>query len=227
MNGIERETFLLHAETAEHRARVAASEKIIKDCLSSSVRPYVAYSGGKDSTAVLHMVLRQKPGVMVWHWDYGPEFVPREYERESVDIARWMGASNIRLDSTPDQVRGGDNGSWWRSFAGHIKGLREEGFDLVFLGVRGEESGKRRRRLSAGRPGIGIVRECCPLADWSWMDVWAYIVSHGLRYHRVYDLYAPLLGWDKARFASFYDNTLDKIGMPNVDGVLLPGFKHV
>ena len=57
--------------------------------------------------------------------------------------------------------------------------------------------------------------------------MWAYIVSHNLKYCSHYDLYAPVIGWDQTRFATFFDPEFEHIGASNVDGVLLPEFKNI
>jgi hypothetical protein len=51
--------------------------------------------------------------------------------------------------------------------------------------------------------------------------------TNNVPYHSHYDRYGPLLGYDKARFATFYDSEMDRFGAGNVDGVLMPHFKHV
>jgi 3'-phosphoadenosine 5'-phosphosulfate sulfotransferase (PAPS reductase)/FAD synthetase len=71
-----------------------------------------------------------------------------------------------------------------------------------------------------------MFREFWPLQDWTYMDVWAYIISNNLSYPSVYDKYAELDGWDKVRFHSFFDPSMDKFGRSNVDGVLLWKFKN-
>lgn len=41
---------------------------------------------------------------------------------------------------------------------------------------------------SWGRGEVSVTWYCMPIARWSLSDVWAYIASRGLRYHRAYDV---------------------------------------
>jgi predicted phosphoadenosine phosphosulfate sulfurtransferase len=53
----ERETFLLHAETDEYRTRIALARDNIRETFARYLRPYIAFSGGKDSLIMLHLEL--------------------------------------------------------------------------------------------------------------------------------------------------------------------------
>ena len=60
------------------------------------------------------------------------------------------------------------------------------------------------------------------------MDVWAYIVSNGMHYLSIYDKYAKVLGWDKARFTMLFSRGLMHMGGSYyVDGVLFPEFRNL
>lgn len=58
------------------------------------------------------------------------------------------------------------------------------------------------------------------MAQWTWQDVWAHIVRNSLPYVSVYDDVAELVGYERARFASFFDRDLYHLGTENVDNVL-------
>lgn len=53
-----------------HRKRVETARQVITVALARAKRPYVAFSGGKDSTC-MHLVLQLAPGITVFRWDYG------------------------------------------------------------------------------------------------------------------------------------------------------------
>lgn len=216
------------AESEEHREQVERTEDIIANALAKHNKPYVAYSGGKDSTCMLHLVLQQKPDIMVLHWGYGPYYIPRWLEAEFIKNARRIGARNIRVETSPEYLRLKRKAVnvLGREYMGKlIPRLAAEGYDLVFVGLRKEESLKRRRRIT-NRRSITEIEECWPLADWTWKDVWAYIFGHNLPYAGVYDLYAPVVGWDRARLTTFFDPEFDKLGASNLDGVLMWKFRH-
>jgi len=217
------------AEMDEHKKKVEESRDIIRKALQRNKKPYVAFSGGKDSTCVLHLVMEQKPNVLVLHWDYGPYYIPRWLEAEFINNAKKIGAKNIRVETSPEYKRLGRRAVnvLGREYLGKlVPKLKEEGYDLAFVGLRREESLKRRRRINREQ-SIGVILECWPIADWSWKDVWAHIFSNNLPYASVYDLYAPVVGWDKTRLTTFFDPEFDKLGASNLDGVLMWRFRHV
>ncbi|MGB9835033.1 MAG: phosphoadenosine phosphosulfate reductase family protein [bacterium] len=217
------------AQTESHQNAVRNSREIISQALSVHSRPYIAYSGGKDSTCMLHLVLKQAPDIMVLHWDYGPYYIPRDLEREFIRNARIIGARNIRVESSPAyrKLKRHAINVLGREYLGRlVPQLVQEGYDLAFVGLRKEESPKRRRRINSGR-SITAIEEVWPLADWTWKDVWAYIFANQLPYPSVYDTYGPVVGWDRVRLTTFFDPEFDKLGASNVDGVLSWRFHHL
>ncbi len=217
------------AGTEEHQEKVREAKNIIKAALAHHKKPYVAFSGGKDSTCVLHLVLQQYPDVLVLHWDYGPYYIPRWLEEEFIDNAKKMGAKNIRVETSEEYSRLGRNAInvlGQEYIAGLIPSLKQEGYDLSFVGLRKQESVKRKLRIT-NKSDLSEVSECWPVQNWSWQDVWAYIFSNVIPYASVYDVYAPVVGWDKVRLTTFFDPEFDKFGSSNIDGVLLWRFKNL
>lgn len=214
------------ADTNEHKAKVKEANRIIARALATHQKPYVAFSGGKDSTCLLHLVLQHKPDVMVFHWDYGPYLMPRPAEQEAIEIAKKLGAQNIIVDTSEQYKSRQDTGIWYKEFFGRVtKYLLEENYDLAFIGIRKEESVSRRLRIQEGH-SLTRIKECWPIQNWTWRDVWAYIFANNVPYHSVYDMYAPVVGWDKARFVTFFDPEFEKFGNPNLDGVLMWRWRH-
>jgi 3'-phosphoadenosine 5'-phosphosulfate sulfotransferase (PAPS reductase)/FAD synthetase len=222
-----RQTFTAWAHEPEHLARVRDAQRAIAHALAGARRPLVSFSGGKDSTALLHLVLAIDPVVEVLHWDYGPVFVPRPVEQEILAIARRLGARTIRVETSPLYERLGRRA---RNVLGrHLIGrllprLQREGYDVCFVGLREEESLKRRRRMRAGRC-LGPLRECWPLAAWTWTDVWAYLVSRELPYLSLYDQVAPLVGYAQARWTTLHDPEFRHLAGAT-DGVLWWRWRH-
>jgi 3'-phosphoadenosine 5'-phosphosulfate sulfotransferase (PAPS reductase)/FAD synthetase len=195
---------------------------MIAVALKESRKPYVAYSGGKDSTAMLHLIIQQKPDIMVLHWDYGRAFVPLPVFKAIIAIARENGAKNLRIETSPLYAKLGRNAT--NVMGKHLLGrlipqLASEGYDLTFIGLRKQESLKRKQRISAGR-SLSSIKECWPLADWSWLDVWGYIVTNDVPYLWLYDSRAELVGYDKARFTTLFDPEFADLGGESVDNVL-------
>jgi 3'-phosphoadenosine 5'-phosphosulfate sulfotransferase (PAPS reductase)/FAD synthetase len=226
-----RETFVAWAATAEHAARVRGAQAIIARTLREARWPYIAYSGGKDSTVLTALVLKQAPSVLVLHWDYGRAFIPAPVYEEILRNLHALGAKHVRVETSPAYARLGRDarnvlGRDCLGPGGLVTRLREEGYDRVFVALREEESLKRRRRMRAER-SHGAIPECWPLRAWTWLDVWAYIVAHRLPYLSLYDTRCALLGYDRARFTTLFDKEFDHLGAVTVDGVLHWRYRNV
>lgn len=194
------------AETEEHRARVKEAREIIFQALMES-NPYLAFSGGKDSTVLLHLVAQQSPAILVVTYQLGsqPSKIVSEYSAIAKQIARnyelWLPGSNFWVMGTADLAR--------------------RGYNAVFVGLRAEEAIGRRNRIRAGR-SITCHREYWPLQNWRWQDVWAYITANTVPYLSYYDLYAPVVGYNRLRFSGFFGaKFLSQFGKGNLDGVLM------
>jgi len=197
-----RRTFAAWAQTPGYRRKCWQAHRRIKAALATAGKPYAAWSGGKDSTVMLDLVLCQRPGIAVYR-SRGRH--PRAVERELAVIAEALGIRNLILE--PE-----------RSMGTHAAIWRERGYDLVFVGLRAEESCGRRGRI--GRGESIMIRESWPLQDWTWMDVWAYIVEHDIPYPSVYDREAPLVGYERARFGHLFDERMHPYGTESVHNVL-------
>jgi len=227
MKHIWYETFKLWSETKEYKDKVEESRRVISNAFTRYKNPYVAYSGGKDSIAMLHLVLQQKPEIDIWHFDHGKALMPREIEREIIHNAKLLGAKNLIIKTSKQLGKESarwDYKIWYNSFFGILNSVtNERGWDGVFLGLRQEESAKRKRKTKEFFSG----NECYPLARWSWKDVWSYIVSNNLPYPSVYDRYAEVFGYDRARLVTFFDKEFEYLGAPYVDGILMPEFRYI
>ena len=184
----------LRVEQATHRIRLA---------LRRATRPYIAFSGGKDSTTVLALVHAVDPAIpAIWSDDEleMPETVAL-MERLRYAIA---GPFRIVAGHT---THAGWFTSWhdapyWREplpDTEAIPGLMDdwatgEGYDLTILGLRGDESKVRAAFLSeAGatyRRRTGLA--CNPIWDWDHETVWRFIEATGADYNAAYDRYRAL-----------------------------------
>lgn len=219
----QRKTFLLWAKTTEHQDRVQKSLETIKHYVEKG-KCMVAFSGGKDSTAMLHIALQVDPEIEVYHWNHGSQLMPTEIENEIVNNAKLIGAKNLILQGSPllEKPNARSNYKvWYLVFWNTLHRERKNrGWEYQFVGLREEEGCKRRAKIKEQPKG-----EVYPIADWKWLDVWAYIVSHNLPYSKVYDKYAKLLGYDKARLVTFFDMEFEKFGSPYLDGFLMPKYR--
>lgn len=185
------------------RDRCARALYDIRVALRRSRRPYIAFSGGKDSTALLLLVHAADPAIpLMWADD----------ELEFPESLALMERTLHRFGSQFRIVQGGTiHGGWfrpwceppyWREPLPAMEWIgrpmdewaRDAGFDLTFLGLRADESkGRAKHLLSAGpiyRRRNGLV--CCPLWDWNEAHVWDLIRAAGADYNAAYDRYEEL-----------------------------------
>jgi 3'-phosphoadenosine 5'-phosphosulfate sulfotransferase (PAPS reductase)/FAD synthetase len=198
MRSEDRERFLLWSRLGLHRRRVARAEAIVREALERMKNPYVAWSTGKDSTVVLDLVRRFKPDVPVVYLDAHcgyPETYELidEYRKDGVNVILWncepflktLKDEGITVDSLVERR------TMETTVRIPVLELMEHyGFDGVFMGLRAEESvGRRKMARSKGMlfKKKNGTWSCNPILWFMYDDVWAYIVSRGLKYNRLYD----------------------------------------
>lgn len=220
-----RETFLEWSKSDEFQAKVQQATEIIRNALTER-NVYSTFSGGKDSLVVSHMANLIKPGILVLHIDYGKYLIPRPIHKEIRKIAKEMNW-NFEIYAhpifrLPPERTIGVMGIVLSDLAKH---MQEKGYDGVFVGLRSAESTKRKQRIKT-EFSLTAIKEYYPVSNWSWLDIWAYIVSRELPYLWFYDRYAKVLGWENARFTTMFDPEFEKFGAPAVDGVLSPRWRR-
>ena len=196
----------MHTRHKDYQKRIRKAQQIIHDCYTQYENPYVSYSGGKDSTVIVHMALQEHPEANIWHWDYGNELMPRDYEKEAIANLKQMGAKNITINKRKGNKH--DTHSGYRQFFQQIINNKEKyGWDVGIVGVRQSES-KRRKQLYKH----DYFKDCCyPIRQLTVEDVWAYILEHKLPYHSTYELQGEYFGWENVRFVTFDDPEFKEI----------------
>ncbi len=207
----------LHRRSLAFRRAVDQARRVTEQALASATKPSVSCSGGKDSIDLAHLV-----GVLCGgkHAVVHSEKDDLDFPGEEAYVQRWASewGLDLRILRPPISPR-----AWLEQHAGGMSGMddvhgqlaalskacfypvmraADEGHDLVFLGLRAEES-RVRRILRARRgltydlkgyadahPGERQVR-CNPLADWRGIDVYAYAEEHGIELLPVY----RCIGW--------------------------------
>lgn len=174
---------LLYSKTNNFKKKVNEAKEIIKRSLKVSKKPYVAFSGGKDSTVIYNLV---------------KEFIP-EIKCIWSDDEWWLPETDEYIKSINNliQIRTNAIHTDWFKIKGDYDGLedyaKQNNYDLVYLGLRAEESKDRKlNRIIKGNL-YQVKKEelwhCCPINDWSWKDVWGFIYSNNLNYNKAYDKY--------------------------------------
>lgn len=175
MNDADKRAALLNAKLRPFARKVAAAEAIIAETIRTASPAFVAYSGGKDSTALLWLARRIMPDIeariLLW-----PESELLGNFADNIAAWRALGANIREVHLTRRH--------WTEKVAGKWEALNDAApARSVFIGLRAQESAVR--RLSLRRFGIFHERgdgrlRVCPLARWSTMDVASVIASNDL-----------------------------------------------
>jgi len=192
--------YLAHAQTASFNRRVEKSREIISDFLRRGLTTRVMWSGGKDSTAMLHLAYTLDEDIVATSEKDDMDFpgekgyvkhVAEKYQ-VSLDILEpegslWEGLGDV--DVTEDLHSRGTTFSD-EHFYSLLEAYHErQGVEGIMLGLRKHESGGRyANRLSRGHTyqkedGMWV---CCPIVDWTAKDVFAYLISRDVPILEVY-----------------------------------------
>lgn len=211
LNINEKNAFLLHAKLKNFQNKVRAAKEVISSALSEYTNPALSFSAGKDSIVLLD--LAQKCGFKgrLIFFKYGIcndietpkeniELLKRYADKfgleyhildclGEVDCWEMCGRFTLFPESEEEKrIFKLTNYDYAKQYAEFEK---RENIDLLFLGMRKKESRKREIMLNQK----GVIYEtktrravcCCPLANFSDEDIWAYIFSNELEYLHIYD----------------------------------------
>jgi len=189
----------LHMQLKGCCFRIRRAQEVISEALDKMQNPYIAFSTGKDSTVMAHMVWQQAPGIPAVYFDADCAFPESKemlarYEVAGKPIIRW---ACERFFDTLHRVGGPTSNACeaetMRStvYRPIQSLLAKYHFDGVFIGLRNEES-HGRHKLAQVRGQLFWQRrdrlwECLPVTYLTYEDVWAYIVSERVDYCTVYD----------------------------------------
>lgn len=201
-----RDTYLLHSESLSFQKKVKKSVEYVNRFLDLGVKCYGSVSGGKDSTAMMHLI----ESVSDYHPSIG--FVSVKDDMDFPGEMEYLRILKQEFGFVIDVLHPENN--LWEiahkhdftedihskgtafsddNFYGLLKEYqREHQYKGVFLGLRAEESNGR--RFNRAKNGLIYYNEdwhqlvCHPLADWTGMDVMAYLVSREVPILYVYFL---------------------------------------
>jgi len=180
------------------RVRGEPTKQVIRDFLARCRRPYLAWSGGKDSTLMLWFARQIRPDIEVIYldadsclpdgWEYMQRLVA-EWDinfrvvrtRPILDVLAEYGLDDPRIEERTMRATVYDP----------VRQLVAEGYDGGLIGIRAEES--RGRRLGGAHYGSLFwarqygMWEGWPMLWWRQADVWVYIDHHRIPYHPAYD----------------------------------------
>lgn len=220
MNDIERLQHELHAKLPAFQRKVDKAKQIIEEALRLCQGWIISFSGGIDSTVMLHLISlcdgwREKTDVR-WvddGWDYRESITFlndteklygfRLHRMRSVHNWReWcveMGRPDLGNDPQAYEHWGNPRNVWdggWNSHEEWLQTLQPYGGS--FIGMMASESRVRRLVLHNGNKPLYQVKaehdlwHCSPLAAWTKQDVFAYLITRHVPYNPVYDKFAEL-----------------------------------
>jgi 3'-phosphoadenosine 5'-phosphosulfate sulfotransferase (PAPS reductase)/FAD synthetase len=205
------ELALRHAATGDHRERVRQAQNHIRAMMGQCPDAYLTWSAGKDSTALVHLVLvvAQEQGhpyprilaikddcdypgeeAYLRHWAKAWGVEDRlDIRRPAESLQQWLALGGDMRDPS-DELHARGTPFSDQNFYNIIAAYdQERGCPGVYLGLRAMESKHRKLNL-ATRGEIYTKRTsqtvCQPIARWSGLDLFAYLFSRGIHPLHVY-----------------------------------------
>lgn len=190
-------TFAMHARTGSFQRAVDGAKRAAERALAKSRSPMLSYSGGKDSTAMTHLVAVEMgarvhvvsekddldyPGEEAYVAELAARWrLDIEIVRPPVSPTAWLLERRGALSAGED-VHSRSAGLSKACFYGVMEAANEK-HDLVMMGLRAEESGVRKTLRMARGLNYTLKsgqHRSIPLGDWTGMDVFAYLQLHGI-----------------------------------------------
>lgn len=207
----DRRAYLLHAKLDPYKRRVGAAIETARTALEVAKKPLLSFSAGKDSVVLLDIAVKAGFRGDLLFFKYGIT-TDIETPQENVDLLKYYATKCglkyhildclgevdcweqcgrfILFPETAKEKQIFDRTN--RDFSAKSEVFcRENGVDLQMIGMRKAESVRRKAVLNKKGPIYAVKsREsltCCPLANLSSEDIWAYIFSNDLKYLSIYD----------------------------------------
>lgn len=148
-------------------------------------RVLVAFSGGKDSQVCYHLC--KEAGIPFDAQLSITRFEPPEeieFVREHYPDVTFRRAYKMLL---VDEIAYRGLPNRWARWCCDCKHVKTDGYDIAIVGIRAEESPKRREtwRMFGQKPDRSWY--LCPCFDWTSEEVWAYLNSRNIPHCSLYD----------------------------------------
>lgn len=195
------ELYTTHASTSAYQRKVEKASVVIKEFLSHDIKSYGSISGGKDSTAMMHLINQIDPSISFVSekddMDFPNELDYMDSLRERYDLNLTIISPPVKLwDVVMDHNFMEDIHSKGTNFSDTyfyslLRNYQEQhGFKGVFLGLRaGESKGRKFNYMTNGAIYFNKSWQqtvCQPLAEWTAQDVFAYLFSNEIPILDVY-----------------------------------------
>lgn len=186
-------SFLAHSLTNLHKRRVESAHRLCSEWLEKCKNPSVAFSAGKDSTVLLHLVRTIFSDCQA-HFSH-PEYILNETQEllDATPNLNQYAYKNMHADfftAWVDHSELPDNVEWFNGKSS-AQWAREAGIDGIAVGIRAEENSYRKIAIRKYGSLFFVQKkqiwQCWAIHDWSVEDIWAYIFSKDVSYNRAYD----------------------------------------
>jgi 3'-phosphoadenosine 5'-phosphosulfate sulfotransferase (PAPS reductase)/FAD synthetase len=199
--GMKKMEWLLHSKTQSHKKKVSYSVRIIKEALSNQQRFGIQWSGGKDSTAMTHLINGIDSDIPIItqfdtaDWPEKKPYVERLSKKMGWDVIGVEPEFNVMermraKNPCHENVCAQSHSITIESFIEPLeRKFKEMGIVGRFWGLRNQESiGRRmnyRKRGALYKTKSGRV-VCTPIHAWLVEDVFAYLTAHGVEINPCY-----------------------------------------
>lgn len=168
----------MYAKLPFYKKKVLDAHFFIENALNEVDCPYVAFSFGKDSSVLLHMLMQHNPNIQaVFFSRIETNLTDRFQELNEWWVAKGANIRNVYFE----EVSVNNVGKAIIPIA--AKKIRHE-YDSYFIGLRAEEA--KGRRISLKKHGMiylsksSNMMRIAPLAFWTVKDIIAYMCEHDI-----------------------------------------------
>jgi phosphoadenosine phosphosulfate reductase len=188
-------------ETAEALAAEALMDRVLEDY---SGRVSITCSFQAEDMAVLHMLRKRIPDVLVLFLDTGYHFAETYAYRDRIasswklNVRNLLPAMTVPAQETAFGILHQTNPTrccQLRKVEPLMAALEE--FDIWFTGLRREQSPTRKNLKKLEQhllPGGRLLDKVSVLADWTWLQVSEYVAGHDIELLPLYHLGYPSIG---------------------------------
>ncbi len=178
--------------------QIKTANMCIEKYLNLCSKSYISYSGGKDSSVMLHLISKYTKELPVFtEHDDLDTFGKEKHCKEFVELCGFKNYEYVKASESAfnqlniDTVIGEKEMSANKLFYKVVDTFLEKypECDGHFMGIRAQES-KGRKINYAIRGEIyqrGNLLVCAPLSQWKGVEVFSYIIQNKLPYMHVYD----------------------------------------
>lgn len=190
----------LRLKTSEYRRHVDYTKQIIHAAQEKG-KCVISWSAGKDSTAMTHLIKALYPEMPIiiqfddCDWPEKRPYAERVakahgWDFHAVEPSFSVWEKSLQCQIGFDNICAQSHKLTKDSFLSLLNDKqRELGCQVVFLGLRSQESRSRRLNL-ATRGELYQLKNgewrCCPLARWTPEDVFAYLIDHDVEINPCY-----------------------------------------